>query len=632
MPTLFIYLLKANVALSLFYLVYRLALRKLTFYTLNRVFLVSGIVFSSLFPLVDVNAIMGKHEELVQQMVVYIPDLNALQDTMAAPSPFTVWYALAIIFWAGVVLMMIRLIIQLTSLLMLHLKTRPGKVGEDHVRITGKTINPFSFFRHIYVNPSLHSQHSLDAILLHEKIHVKEWHSLDVLLGELNQVFYWFNPGAWLMKGAIKENLEFITDRRMLRSGVDIKAYQYSLLQISGAPYATAIANNFNFSHLKKRIMMMNKQKSSRYNIARYVLFGGVVSLGLLAMNISKATVVNATESLGTIVTLKITDNDSLPGVILKKDEHGVISLNSNWFGAKGSDDDQQPLTVVDGKPLTQGEYQRYFNKHKNESHYQVKVVKAADAMKVYGDKAMGGALIIDSHKGDLALLPTAPPPPPAPPKLRVAGAPSAPAQSVPAPPATPNAAPAPPPPPAPVLKLRGVKTNGKNPDYYINDMPASEAELSALDPNSIEAIYVFKDSPDGEVYVYTKEFIAKGGKPKYTSKDAIAKAKENKGVLKGSVESLTISGTPAAEAATSGMISGFIIDKNTKIQIRGNKDAQPIYVVDGIIIKQGQLKDLKPDDIESITVLKEANATALYGEAAKDGVIVVATKKNASK
>src|SRR5690606_37225831 len=119
------------------------------------------------------------------------------------------------------------------------------------VRIVREKINPFSFFRNIYINPQLHSPQEQRSILEHEQVHVKEWHTADILTGELNRIFYWFNPGAWLMMTAIRQNLEFLTDRRVLRGGMDPKIYQYSLVKASEIPYASSLANNFSFSHLK---------------------------------------------------------------------------------------------------------------------------------------------------------------------------------------------------------------------------------------------------------------------------------------------------------------------------------------------------------------------------------------------
>lgn len=286
MPALLIYLLKANIALTLFFLAYRWGLRRLTFYELNRFFLLAGILCSSLFPLVDVNALLQRHRE-IGEVAAYVPDLSALQ---AQPDAgFTIWHLLIYIFWTGVTVMAFRFIIQLCSLWRIHRNSHTGVLQQQPVKLLNNRINPFSFFRHIYINPSLHQPAELDAILQHELVHVKEWHTIDVLTAELNNIFYWFNPGAWLMKTAIRENLEFITDRRMLQQGIDLKTYQYNLIKVSGIPYATAIANSFNFSHLKNRIKMMNQKRSAKYNVLRYLVLGCVVAVALLSLNFSRA-------------------------------------------------------------------------------------------------------------------------------------------------------------------------------------------------------------------------------------------------------------------------------------------------------------------------------------------------------
>ncbi|WP_160713656.1 M56 family metallopeptidase [Chitinophaga solisilvae] len=291
-PAIFIYLLKANIALILFFLTYWLGLRRLTFYTLNRAFLLAGIAFASLYPLIPINSFMDKHESITGTVMPYIPDLSAWQ--AAAAPVFTVWTALVWLFWAGVSVMAIRFLLQLFSLWKIHRRSERSHVEGYQVRLLEEEVNPFSFFRNIYINPTLHKPEEVPSILHHEWVHVRQWHSADIILSELNQVFYWFNPGAWLMKTAVRENLEFITDRSLLRRGVDKTAYQYNLIKVSGIPYATAIANNFNFSHLKNRIMMMNKQRSSGYQLVRYLVFGVLVGAVVLSLNYSKAAVAPA--------------------------------------------------------------------------------------------------------------------------------------------------------------------------------------------------------------------------------------------------------------------------------------------------------------------------------------------------
>ncbi|MGH2643203.1 MAG: M56 family metallopeptidase [Chitinophagaceae bacterium] len=288
MSTLIIYLLKANIALTLFYLAYRFGLRRLTFYTLNRFFLVFGIVFSATFPLVNLNVFFQHYQHLAGSVTYYGLNWNLLPQYVQQQDPFTVWSLITFVFWTGVIVMTVRFWLQMFSLLRIHLRTKAGLIHQEKVRLMYDRLNPFSFFKNIYINPELHSAEELENILLHEKIHIKGWHSADVLAGEINNIFYWFNPGAWLMKTAIQENLEFVTDRKIIRSGIDAKSYQYSLIKVSFIPFAVPIANNFNFSHIKMRIKMMNKKRSSGFHLLRYLLLLPILTIVVLVMSSSE--------------------------------------------------------------------------------------------------------------------------------------------------------------------------------------------------------------------------------------------------------------------------------------------------------------------------------------------------------
>jgi hypothetical protein len=272
MPALLLYLLKANVALVLFYLVYYLVLRKLTFYHLNRLFLVFGIVFSAIYPLIDLTELFSRHEELtaMQSYAVVLPawSPNAIPEQATA---FDYWLIPVALFWLGCAFMVIRLLLQFVSLYKIHRASVPASYqGVDFRKVSGIS-EAFSFWKTIYLNPSQHRSPELESILRHEQIHVNGWHTLDVLLAELSTVFYWFNPGVWLMKKAMKENLEFIADQHVVDAGVDRKEYQYLLLKVVGATQPQ-IANQFNFPSLKRRIAMMNKMPTSKVTRLRLLV------------------------------------------------------------------------------------------------------------------------------------------------------------------------------------------------------------------------------------------------------------------------------------------------------------------------------------------------------------------------
>lgn len=267
MPEFFIFLLKVNASLIIFCLAYYLILRRLTFYTLNRFFLLAGIVFSSVYPFIDPTVLFGSHKELVKPITNVLPSIYL----EASESEFDYWMAGKAIFWIGVTFMAIRMLIRLYSLYKVHQQSKPGKVSEYEVRLLEGDINTFSFWRSIYLNPDLHQPKELDAVLEHEQVHVKELHTVDILLAELSTIFYWFNPGVWYMRKAVKENVEFITDHKILQKGIDRKAYQYSMINSVSVSQPAVLMNHFNMTGIKRRIIMMNSKKSSSLQLVRYI-------------------------------------------------------------------------------------------------------------------------------------------------------------------------------------------------------------------------------------------------------------------------------------------------------------------------------------------------------------------------
>jgi beta-lactamase regulating signal transducer with metallopeptidase domain len=89
-------------------------------------------------------------------------------------------------------------------------------------------------------------------------------------MAEMLCILNWYNPFAWFIRHNIRQNLEFIADDNVVRSGMDIKAYQYHLLKVVGIPQYR-IANQFNFSSLKKRIMMMNRAKTAKIHLVKFL-------------------------------------------------------------------------------------------------------------------------------------------------------------------------------------------------------------------------------------------------------------------------------------------------------------------------------------------------------------------------
>lgn len=292
MPALFVFLFKVNVALLLFCAGYYLVLRHLTFYMLNRVYLMAAIVFATLYPNIDLSNFAQQHETLAKPVQTIVLNWQAPAEGFIKPlTQPNYWQWATVIFWAGAIFLAFRLMMQLFSLLQLHRRSKAAKIHEHDVRLIDGEAAPFSFWRSIYINPANHTPADLKAILLHEQVHVNGWHTLDILLAELSSIFYWFNPGIWLIKKAVRENVEFITDRKILNNGIDTKAYQYSLVNVSFSNTTPGIVNHFNISTIKKRIIMMNAKRSSKFTLTRYAFVVPAVVALLLVFTLSKAEI-----------------------------------------------------------------------------------------------------------------------------------------------------------------------------------------------------------------------------------------------------------------------------------------------------------------------------------------------------
>jgi len=332
MPTLFVFLLKVNIALLLFCAGYYLVLRHLTFYTLNRIYLVGAILFATVYPRINLDGFAQRHRQLTQPVQVVVSRLQAPAETLVKPLTQPIyWYWAEVLFFAGAAFLAMRLLMQLFSLYKVYRASKSANILGHSVRVIDGDGGPFSFWKNIYINPASYEVDELRSILQHEQVHTDELHTLDVLLAELSVIFYWFNPGVWLMRNAVRENIEFITDRKILQKGIDSKKYQYSLLNVTFASTQPGIANHFNISTLKKRIIMMNAKRTSKTNLTRYVLLLPIVLVCLLSFSFSKAELIKKSKS--TYKTIEVTVKDiALTNPIasfFKKRDNAILTARS---------------------------------------------------------------------------------------------------------------------------------------------------------------------------------------------------------------------------------------------------------------------------------------------------------------
>jgi len=200
------------------------------------------------------------------------------------------WWEIALIIYGiGFVVMISRLGIQLISLhKLIAAYPKVYKDGYNYVQITDKTITPFSFFKTICYNPNLHTPKELDMILAHEKIHVRQRHTIDILLTQCILAIQWLNPLAWLYKESLEQNLEFIADNGAIQEVSSSQEYQRTLVKVSSTVVQPALTNNFYHSLIKKRIVMLNKQTSHKRNLWKLSLVLPALALFMYSFNVKE--------------------------------------------------------------------------------------------------------------------------------------------------------------------------------------------------------------------------------------------------------------------------------------------------------------------------------------------------------
>ena len=268
MEAYLIYTLKSALILSIFWGVYVLFLKKETFFYVNRWFLVLGILTAVLLPLVQLQRII--HVEVTAPL----PAISQKGSVAGIIPEFTSWWTyLFYTYLLGCIYCTTQFLIELFSLKRI---IQNGKItkqigGTKFIEVNAKT-SPFSFFHTIVYNPGLHQQSELNTILEHERIHVSQKHSIDILLATIIKIVLWFNPISWMYKKELAQNLEYIADFESCSQPQTCeKAYQYLLLnQLSGI--SNSIINPFFNSLIKKRILMLQKQRSHRKSSWKYAL------------------------------------------------------------------------------------------------------------------------------------------------------------------------------------------------------------------------------------------------------------------------------------------------------------------------------------------------------------------------
>ena len=280
------YDLKVAVLIAVFYMFYRLLLAREAFHRVNRVVLLLTAVASFVLPL----CVITMHKTVVIEAVPQV-SIGEMQISMAEEPTTPYWQTvLPIIYIIGVAATLGHTLLSILRVLLLIQRS------ERHVQPDGITIcvtgnakvAPFSWMRYIVMNRSDYAAQDA-AILAHERGHIRLRHSWDVLLVDLLTAPQWFNPAMWMLRQDLRDVHEYEADGEVLSQGINARQYQYLLISKAAGIGGYSIANGISHSTLKKRIRMMKNMKPESSHLLKLLAFVPIVGVAL-ALNARTVT------------------------------------------------------------------------------------------------------------------------------------------------------------------------------------------------------------------------------------------------------------------------------------------------------------------------------------------------------
>ena len=654
MGIFFVYILKTSVCLAMFYLFYRLLLSKETFHRFNRVALLGVLVLSCLIPMIEVTTHDASGFLVLEEMILMAEvEPAGVMDETSNPFP---WRALMLlVYMAGILFFVIRHLWSLGRMLRLLRVSRKEDLGDGITLFVhdDKEVAPFSWMKNIAVSETDLAE-SREAVLMHERAHIHNRHSWDLLLGEVCVFFQWFNPAAWLLKQELQTIHEYEADEWVIENGIDAKTYQLLIIKKAVGARLYSIANSFNHSSLKKRITMMIKKKSNPWARLKYVYV-----LPLAAVAVAAFARPEVSNELAEISTAKVND---LTSIVKAEEVKSVENSSDEKFKLSGTvveaarknvpvigasviirGTTNGTLTDMDGKFVMTGVkmgdviqvsfvgYQTQSVVVKDETPLNILMrddVQNLEEMTVVGYASDGvGASSVEHPKKVVAVVDI--------PKAKEEPQEEVVFQVVEEMPQFPGGL------------SEAMKFLAKNIKYPV------EAQQAKIEGRVIVRFVVGRDGSVSDVEVMrgvSPELDAEAVRvvslmPKWIPGKQRGKAVAVKYTMPimfrlqtpapkkeemGHTLQISMKVGEGADIGDVNMVKDHLRSHYTGVPVRNPEGKSPLVVLDGKVLGKGTdiLSKISPDQIESISVSKNESAKAEYGDDAKDGVIVITSKK----
>ncbi|WP_164732384.1 M56 family metallopeptidase [Flagellimonas oceanensis] len=581
------YLLQSALISGGFLAVYHLFLKRDTLFKENRLFLLSGLVLAFVFPLIKIQrTIVVDKSNLLQTS-----EITTQNTPMAVPESniYTMENVLLAVYLGVSAFLLLRLIIRLVALNKLARNAHKRKERPFLHMETEKKISPFSFFNYIFYNPKLFEPQELDSVLEHEKVHARQYHTLDILLLEVLKIFFWFNPVLWLYKSAVKQNLEYLADHFAIESATDKKSYQYLMLKQAVNTQEYTLANSFYNSLIKKRIVMLNQNQSKKINVLKTLVVAPLLGLLLVSFNIEENYLYKDSDTLESVMEEETPKDDKMVELTIDKNTSDTeledIKKDLKEEGIDFSyttvrNDDKEIIEISLHLTGKNDDGKKVSGNYSSNSDGPIGPITV-----IYDDENNGVSFWNASKENTVTIHKIEKDE-----KRTVDGSNE--------------------------IKIR--KKGGKA-IVIVDGEQLSDEEVEKLHIKEGSSIHVKKNDENNKEIIIKE--IKKKGKGKNitvidTDEDDEVFVKRSKNVvlIKDSNDDEDI------EVISGSGSSYFFLDNDGK--------NEPLYYVDGKKSKSTAIKKLSPSDIESMKVLKGDKAVEKYGKKAKNGVIEITTKK----
>lgn len=264
---------------SVFYLLYLLFLSRDTFYSRNRIYLLTTLLAATILPAIkftipatsELGAISNGFTSVIRLGQVNVTAISGRQDAGQGIS------ALLIIYLAGFTSSLAILILNVSTLRRLIKKS--GDPGSRVIFTSGRNISGFSAMGYTFLGNHIEGN-DLKVITEHEKKHIEYKHFYDLVLVKIVSAIFWFNPFVYLYERSLRAVHEFQVDESLLKNGETLNSYRQLILnqlfRTTRFSFQSAFAGN---TLIKKRIIMMTKKRSGKIAELKMLLVLPVITV-----------------------------------------------------------------------------------------------------------------------------------------------------------------------------------------------------------------------------------------------------------------------------------------------------------------------------------------------------------------